>query len=232
MLLNCGVGEDSWESLGLQEIQPVHPKGNQSWIFIGRTDIEAGARILWPPDVKNWLTGKTLMPGKLKAGGEGDNKGWDDWMASLTQWTWVWARSGIWWWTGKYGMLQSMRSKRVGHNWVTELNWIAVNVEHLLLAYWSTVFLLWSIFSCLLPLLWQCYFFVCLTWVVWAVHIFWKWTLVSCVICKDFLPVGGLSFHFVMVSFPVQKLLGLNMSCFFILFLFIFPWRLNLRKDC
>ena len=68
MLLNCGVGEDSWESLGLQEIQPVHPKGNQSWIFIGRTDIEAGARILWPPDVKNWLTGKTLMLGKIEGG--------------------------------------------------------------------------------------------------------------------------------------------------------------------
>ena len=56
MLLNCG--EDSWESLDCKEIQPVHPKGNQPWIFIGRTDAEAGTSILWPPDVKNWLTGK------------------------------------------------------------------------------------------------------------------------------------------------------------------------------
>ena len=53
MLLNCGVGEDSCESLGLQEVQPVYPKGDQSWVFIGRTDVEAEDPILWPPDVKN-----------------------------------------------------------------------------------------------------------------------------------------------------------------------------------
>ena len=64
MLLNCGVGEDSWESLALKEIQPVHPKGNQSWIFTGRT--EAETPILWPPDVKNWLFWKTLMLGKIE----------------------------------------------------------------------------------------------------------------------------------------------------------------------
>ena len=60
MLLNCGVGEDSWESLGLQGDQSVHvhPKGNQSWIFIGRTDVEAETPMLWPPDAKSWLTGK------------------------------------------------------------------------------------------------------------------------------------------------------------------------------
>ena len=55
MLLNCGVGEDSWEC---REIQPVHPKGNQSWTFIGRTDAETESPILWPPDAKNWLIGK------------------------------------------------------------------------------------------------------------------------------------------------------------------------------
>ena len=64
MLLNCGVGEDSWEYLGLQEIQPVHPKGNQSWIFIGTTDAEAETSILWLPDVKNWHIGKDLDAGK------------------------------------------------------------------------------------------------------------------------------------------------------------------------
>ena len=58
---------------------------------------------------------------RLKAGGEGDDKGWDGWMASPTQWTWVWACSGSWWWTGRSGVLQSMGSQRVGHNWVTEL---------------------------------------------------------------------------------------------------------------
>ena len=57
---------------------------------------------------------------RLKAG-EGDDRGWDGWMASLTQWTWVWASSRSWWWTGKAGMLQSMESQRVAHDWVTEL---------------------------------------------------------------------------------------------------------------
>ena len=60
---------------------------------------------------------------RLKAGGEGDDRGWDGWMASLTWWTWVSASSGSWWWTGKPGVLQSMGSQRVGHDWVTELNW-------------------------------------------------------------------------------------------------------------
>ena len=60
---------------------------------------------------------------RSKIGGEGDDRGWDGWMASLTQWTWVWVSSGSWWWTGKPGVLQSMGSQRVRHNWVTELNW-------------------------------------------------------------------------------------------------------------
>ena len=64
MLLNCGVGEDSWESLGLQGDQTSHLNGNLSWIFIGRTDAEAEASILWPPDAKNWLIGKDPDAGK------------------------------------------------------------------------------------------------------------------------------------------------------------------------
>ena len=59
---------------------------------------------------------------RLKAGGEGDDRGWDGWMASPTQWTWVWVSSGSWWWTGKSGVLQSMASHRVRHDWVTQLN--------------------------------------------------------------------------------------------------------------
>ena len=66
---------------------------------------------------------KTLILGKLKAGGEGDNRGWDGWMASLIQWTWVLVNSRSWWWTRRPGMLQSMGSQRVGHDWVAELNW-------------------------------------------------------------------------------------------------------------
>ena len=60
---------------------------------------------------------------RLRAGGKGDDRGWDSWMASLTRWTWVWVSSGSWWWTGKTGVLQSMGSQRVRHDWVTELNW-------------------------------------------------------------------------------------------------------------
>ena len=66
---------------------------------------------------------KTLMLGRIGAGGEGNNRGWDGWMASPTRWTWVWVNSGSWWWTGRPGMLQSMGSQRVRHNWATELNW-------------------------------------------------------------------------------------------------------------
>ena len=58
---------------------------------------------------------------RLKLGGEGDSSGWDDWMASPTQWTWVWVISGNWWWTERPGVLQSMGSQRFGHNWATEL---------------------------------------------------------------------------------------------------------------
>ena len=60
---------------------------------------------------------------RLKAGREGDDRGWDGWMASLTRYTWVWTRSGSWWWTGRPDVLQSMESQRVRHDWVTELNW-------------------------------------------------------------------------------------------------------------
>ena len=67
---------------------------------------------------------KTLMLGKIEPRGEGDDRGWDGWMASLTRWTWVWASSGFWWCTVRPGVLQSMGSQRVGHDWVTELNWI------------------------------------------------------------------------------------------------------------
>ena len=109
--------------LDCKQIQPVHPKGNQSWIFIGRTDAEAETPILWPPDAKNWLTEKTVMLGKI----EGKRRrGWQrmsGWMASPTQWTWVWLHSRSWWWTGRPSVLQSMGSQRVGHDWATELNW-------------------------------------------------------------------------------------------------------------
>ena len=67
----------------------------------------------------------------LGAGGEGDNRGWDGWMASLTPWTWVWVNSGSWWWTGRPGVLWFMGLQRVGHDWVTELNWTELVVQWL-----------------------------------------------------------------------------------------------------
>ena len=110
--------------LDSKEIQPVNPKGNQSWIFIGRTDAEAETPIIWPPDVKNWLIWKDPDAEKQwrweeKGTTEDEMVGWQ----SLTQCTWVWAGFRSWWWTGKPGMLQSMGSQRVRCDWATELNW-------------------------------------------------------------------------------------------------------------
>ena len=73
----------------------------------------------WPPDMKNWLIRKDPDAEKVW---RQEDRGWDSWMTSLTGWTWVWASSGSWWWTGKPGMLQSQGSQRVGHDWATELN--------------------------------------------------------------------------------------------------------------
>ena len=73
---------------------------------------------------------KTLMLGGIGAGGEGDNRGWDGWMASPTRWTWVWVNSRSWWWTGRAGILQLMGSQRVGRNWATELNWTERAIVH------------------------------------------------------------------------------------------------------
>ena len=92
-------------------------------MFIRRTDAEADNPIVWPPDVKNWLIGKGPDAGKDWRWEEKGMTGWDGWMTSLTQWTWVWVSSGSWWWTGRPGVLQSMGSQRVRHDWVTEMNW-------------------------------------------------------------------------------------------------------------
>ena len=116
--------------LDSKEIQPVNPKGNQSWIFIGRTDAKSwnsNTLAIWCEEPTHWK--RPWWWKRLKAGGEGDDRGWDGWMASPTQWTWVWVNSGSWWWTGRPGVLQSMGSQRVGHNWATELNWSLTQLE-------------------------------------------------------------------------------------------------------
>ena len=116
------VLEKTLESpLDCKEIKPVNLQRNQFWIFIGRSYAEAEVPILWPPMWRTDSLEKTLM--LEKAGGKGDYREWDGWMASPTRWTWVWASCGSWWWTGKPGVLQSMGSRRVGHDRVTELNW-------------------------------------------------------------------------------------------------------------
>jgi len=112
------VLEKTLESpLDSKKIQPVHPKGNQSWIFIGRTDADTETLILWPPDVKNWLIWKDPDAGKDWRGKE---KGTTEDEMVGCQWTWVWVSSWSWWWTGKPGMLQSMGSQ--SRTWLS--NWM------------------------------------------------------------------------------------------------------------
>ena len=115
------VLEETLESPLDYKIQPVHPKGDQSWIFNGRTDAEADTS----KTLATWCEELTHLKRpwcwkRLKVG-EGDNRRWDGGMASLTQWTWVWVNSRSWWWTGRPGELQSMGSQRVRHDWATEL---------------------------------------------------------------------------------------------------------------
>ena len=79
----------------------------------------------WCEELTHWK--RPWFWERLRAGGEGDNRGWDGWLASPTQWTWVWVYSGSWWWTERPIMLQFMGSQRVGHDWVTELSWICLD---------------------------------------------------------------------------------------------------------
>ena len=128
------VLEKTLESaLDCKESQAVNPKGNQSWILIGGTDAEAetpSTLATWCKEVTHWK--RPWCWEGLRAGGEGDDRGWDGWMASLTQWTWAWVSSRSWRWTGKPGVLQSMGSQRVRHNWPTELNWCQKKSERML----------------------------------------------------------------------------------------------------
>ena len=102
--------------LDSKKIKSVNSKGNQHWIFIGRTGAEAEAPIVWAINAKSRLIGRLWCWQRLRATGEGGNRGWDGWMASLTPWTWVWANSRRQWRTGKPDVLQFMGSQRVGHD--------------------------------------------------------------------------------------------------------------------
>ena len=118
------VLEKTLESpLDCKEIQPVHPKGDQSWVSIGRTDAKAETPILWPLGVKSWLIWKDPDAG-TDWRQEEKRTPEDEMVGSITNLiTWVWVNSGSWWWTRRPGMLGFMGSQRVGHDWVTEPNW-------------------------------------------------------------------------------------------------------------
>ena len=119
-------------SLDCKEIKPVNPKGNQLWIFIGRSHAESwscNTSATWCEGLTHWK--RPWCWEGLGAGGEEDDKGLDAWMTSLTRSTCVWVNSGSWWWTGRSGMQRFMGSQRVGYDWATELNWMISDVEYL-----------------------------------------------------------------------------------------------------
>ena len=118
--------------LDCKEIQPVHPEGDKSWVFLGRTDAEAETPVLWPPHAKSWLVENDSdaendpdgIGGRRRRG----DRRWDGWMASPTRWTWVWVNSRSWWWAGRPGVLRFMGLQRVRHDWATELNLTELNL--------------------------------------------------------------------------------------------------------
>ena len=153
MLLNCGAGEDSWESLGQQgdQFKPVNPKGNQPWIFMGRTGCwSSNILATWCKELTHWK--RLWCWERLRAGGEGNDRGRMRWLDGITDsmdmgliglwelvmdreawlavvhdvaksWTWLSDWTELNWTEGRPGVLQSMGSQRVRHNWAAELNW-------------------------------------------------------------------------------------------------------------
>ena len=160
MLLNCAVGGASWESLGLQG-DPTCPSWRRSvlGVFMRRTDVETQLKLkYWNSNtLGTWCKKLThlIRPWcweRLRAGGEGDARGWDGWMALPIQWTWVSVNSGSWWWTGRPGMLQFMGFQRVGHAWATELNW----TEQLLKFFFQIFIIMESLKFSVFFTLWLC----------------------------------------------------------------------------
>ena len=129
MLLNCGVGEDSWESFGLQE-DPTRQFYRKSTLNIRWKDWcwnwSSSTLVTWWEELAHWKRHWCWQ--RLKAKEEGGDRGCDGCMASRTQRTWVWVNSRSWWWTGRSGGLQSVGSQRVGQDWATELNWFRSNL--------------------------------------------------------------------------------------------------------
>ena len=133
MLLNCGIGEDSWESLGLQG-DPSSPFWRRSvlgvhwkdWCWSWNSNILA----TWCEELTHLK--RPWCWERLKAGGEGVNRGWDGWMASLTRWTWVWVSSGSWWWTGEPGPWGRKESDMTEWlNWTVSFSYDFINLWEL-----------------------------------------------------------------------------------------------------
>jgi len=138
MLFNCGVGKDSWESLSLQG-HLTSPSLRRS-VLVGHWkdccwSWNTNTLATWCEELIHWK--RLWCWERLRAGGERDDRGWDGWMASLTQLTWVWVYSRSWWWTGRPGVLWFMGSQWVRHDWGTELNWTELNGLVVFLTYFS-----------------------------------------------------------------------------------------------
>ena len=142
MLLNCGVREDSrvpWTARRSNQpiLKEISPGCSLEGLMM-KLKLQYFGHLMWRVDsLEIWC-----WEG-LGAGTEGDDRGWDGWMASLTQWMWVCMNSGIWWWTGRPGVLRFMGSQRVGHDWMTKLNWHIF--ERFILRYWPMQ--LWGLAS-------------------------------------------------------------------------------------
>ena len=154
--------------LDSEEIKPVSLNGNQSWIFIGRTDAEAETLATWCKELTHWK--RSWCWERLKAGGEGDDRGWDGWKASLTWWTWVWASSGSWWWTEKtcaavheVAKSRTQLSDWTELNWHVELFWLTLKCENKLVFLQKCIGLEVLLVYLLLQSMWQhCMSFLCL----------------------------------------------------------------------
>ena len=133
MLLNYGVGEDSWESLGLQGdptspfLKEISPGCSLEGMML-KLKLQYFGHLMQSIDSLE----KTLMLGGTGGRRRRCDRGWDGWMASPARWTWVWVNSGSWWCTGRPGVLRFMGSQRVEHDWVTELNWYVKRVNGIL----------------------------------------------------------------------------------------------------
>ena len=124
MLLNCSIGEDSrvpWTARRSNQsiLKEISPECSLEGLMLKLRDSKTLA--FWCEKLTHWK--RPWCWERLKVGGEEDNREWDGWTASPTQWTWIWVDARSWWWAGRPGVLQSMGSQRVRHDWATELNW-------------------------------------------------------------------------------------------------------------